>query len=76
MKKRSGKLTLNRETLRKLEVQGLRQAAGGLGGPNATSAICDVATGCDCDDTVAYPPSACMGSCSCPSASCQTWGAC
>jgi hypothetical protein len=70
MKKRSGKLSLNRETLRKLEVQALRQAAGG--GPTDTSAYCDVATGCDCDDTIGYPPSACMGSCSCPSASCNT----
>jgi hypothetical protein len=71
MKKRSGKLSLNRETLHRLELNGLRQAAGGIG-PNDTSAFCDNATGCDCDDTVGYPPSACMATCSCPSASCVT----
>jgi hypothetical protein len=71
MKKRSGRLALSRETLRMLETSGLRNAVGGTDTGMQTSAACELPTYCDCGGG-GYPDSACFGSCSCPSVSCQT----
>jgi len=53
MKKKTRKLSLNRETLRNLQTGDLRRAAGGTN----TSAACEEATHCDCDTQTGCPDS-------------------
>jgi hypothetical protein len=69
MKKGLKKLTLNRETLRVLGTD-FRGVAGGVETLD-TSCPCDNATGCGCDTDGCYPPTACLGTCSCSVIPCR-----
>jgi hypothetical protein len=53
MKKRLGKLRLNRETLRHLQTGDYRQVVGGDTGD--TSCVCIAATGCECATETGCP---------------------
>ncbi|HEY9420879.1 MAG TPA: class I lanthipeptide [Thermoanaerobaculia bacterium] len=70
MKKRSRKLALNRETLRSLQTENLKTAAGA-----GTSEECIAPTGCDCGGsqggTDCYSPTMCMWGCSISGATCR-----